>query len=127
MGTRHTAKRVLRFRGKAAIVRRIEGGTFDPLASTVSGQSQRTVETKGQCSSFELDEIDGVEVQRDDLRFLVPVLDFEVENGFEPRAGDEVEFIQTKKLYRVKGVRTFNNDVAYRLHLRGGSVVEDAA
>lgn len=128
MGTRHIARRVLHFRGIWATIYRESGGTFDPETSSVTGETTTTVRAKGKLSNFNLDEIDGTEVQSDDRRFMAPSMDFEGEGSFLPRAGDEIIFdadLDTK--FRIHKVRVFDADKAIMLQLRGGGVMSPAA
>lgn len=128
MGTRHIAKRVLHFRGIWATVYRKSGGTFDPETSSVTGETTTTVRTKGKLSHFDINEIDGGEIQADDRRFMVPASDFDGPLSFLPRAGDEIIFdkdCDTK--FRVHAVRTFDVDKAVRIHIRGGGSTSPAA
>lgn len=128
MGTRHIAKRVLHFRGVWATVYRKSGGTFDPETSSVTGETTTTVRAKGKLSHFDINEVDGVEIQLDDRRFLAPSVDFEGEGSFLPRAGDEVIFdadLDTK--FRIVMVRVFDTDKAVRMHIRGGGAMSPAA
>lgn len=117
MSRRHVVKRVLRRFGETVTVRRSSGGTFDPVESTVTGETNLDVETKGIFQRFNADEVDGVEVQLEDRQLMVPVLDFAAA-GLVPRAGDIV--IIGDQEMRIRRTRTMETDKIYFLHLRGG-------
>lgn len=128
MGTRHIARRVLHFRGIWATFFREYDGTFDPETSSVSGEQTTEVRAKGKLSNFTVEEVNGVEIQRDDRRFLVPSMDFDGPTKFLPRKGDTVIFDKDVTIkFHVHNVRSLDTDKALLIQLRGGGPSSPAA
>jgi len=120
MGRRNTTKRILHHNGQPLTFVREQGGTFDPVQSSTSGQTTVSVKTKGTLEAFTDEEIDGAEVQQQDIKVTVPVLDFEAADPtFVPRDGDFVIFEDETK-FIIRRVRTLHANVAYSVQIRGG-------
>lgn len=107
---------------------RSAGGTFDPETSSVSSEQTTEVRAKGKLSHFNIEEVDGVEIQRDDRKFLVPSMDFDGETKFLPRKGDTVIFDKDLNVkFHVHRVRSLDTDKAFLIQIRGGGSSSPAA
>lgn len=128
MGRKHVVAKALRRAGRAGTIKRDVAGVFDPVTSTTSDEETIEVTCKGTMQSYLSEEINGTEILYTDIKYVVPVLDFEDQSDgitvFEPKRGDRVVIegkgLHAAREYLIENVRTYDGDVAYALQLRGG-------
>ena len=95
-GLASTAARLLKQFGGNATFTRQTGATFDPATGSYSGGSTTQFSSDAARFNYSSTEIDGENVQRDDLRLIIQV------NGGEPLINDECTF--DSDTYRVMNV-----------------------
>lgn len=124
MSRKYSTKRLLQGKGSVLVTfSRDSGGTFDETTSEVTSQTTKTVSSKGMLSAFSDEQINGAEIQRNDLRIQVPVVDFEGTGKFVPQDGDKasVNTVLGNQEFIVRRVRYLDNGIALLVQLRGGA------
>ena len=108
-----TAGRLLTSFGQDAVFSRTSGATFNPTTGSFTGGTVTQFTSKAARFDYNVREIDGENILRDDFRLIVEV------NGGTPEVDDDCLFNSTN--YRVMSVKTLSpsgEDIYYELQLR---------